>query len=249
MESELWLAHFVKLLHRFCYTTLVLSLNRTKPKAFGFLSLFSQFFNAVCFFLQYFPFFKIWWLSSSWACKYPVPSVYFSIHSESYSSIFTAVILTCALHTFLALSFCLLPLLPYLLPFSCCWCFRLHLCHIPWDCSSHTDSVLTASSLCFFFLAFSCALFSWWRRLLVLHSSFCVIFSSLHFFLCPLFLLLKKWNFCTSCLIARSWFFVFYSIKESQQYLFTVYCFVQHKPKSDPHNSCFVNLLNIGSKG
>lgn len=93
MESEVWLAHFVKLLLRFCYTTLVLSLNRTKPKAFGFLSLFSQFFNAVCFFLQYFPFFKIWWLSSSWACKYPVPSVYFSIHSESYSSIFTAVVL------------------------------------------------------------------------------------------------------------------------------------------------------------
>lgn len=61
-ESELWLAQLVKLLFRFCYTTLVLSLNRTKTKAFGVSRPYFLNSSVFCFFLRYFPFLKMWWL-------------------------------------------------------------------------------------------------------------------------------------------------------------------------------------------
>lgn len=57
-EDELCLAHFVKLLFRFCYTTLVLSLNRTKQKPLGFLVLIFSILHWFGVFLHYFLFLK-----------------------------------------------------------------------------------------------------------------------------------------------------------------------------------------------
>lgn len=119
------------------------------------------------------------------------------MHPDKYSSIFTTVILSCALHTFLAPSFFASYLtLPHLLPLLSCWCFRLHCCHILWDCSSHTDPVLTASLHLFFSCIFLCP-FLLKEKALGLHSFFSVLFSSFHFILCPFLVLLKKWKFCS----------------------------------------------------
>ena len=116
------------------------------------------------------------------------------------------MILSCSLHTFLALSFVLLTS-PWLLP-SCC---GLRLCHIPQGCSWHADCCPGSfSPASLFFLAFSCVPFSSRRRPLVLHPFFwCEVF---HFILTSV-LSLYCWRLnqfsVAACLIARSCFFVF----------------------------------------
>lgn len=249
MESELWLAHFVKLLLRFCYTTLVLSLNRTKPKALGFLVLIFSILQCWFFSLQYFPFFKIWWLSSSWACKYssPVPSI--STYTltailpsllQWYSLVLPTLFWPCFFASYLSCPISYLSHAPDASDSTCVTSLGI----VPHTLTLSWQLLLSVS----FFLYFPVPFSPEGEGFLCYILPFVLYFLLFTFFSALSFYYWRNEISVALCLIARSWFFVFSQYKGIPA--ISLYCivFCTAKPKSDPHNSCFVNLLNLGSK-